>query len=279
VKWRLPSDTTAPPIDYAGRASGWDASKLPNNIGTFATWWNSLGKGVIFDKVQSYYAEWDLDPKDARPIVDSALNLTGREQSMILRCITKEEHRERDQLGQMRVMPSPTTIAGKPTEHSRGSHIEIRADVDFESRTRTFIIYPTRYEELFGDQSILLKRFPDWVSGDFSSSFADLSKASAGMEWMTFDDLAKHLSETVNKGTEIIEVLGMKIPKDQILLWGLGLVVGMQLYFVLYLKRFSTLITEDDPSWNYPWIGLDESKGARSLFWFTVLIAPLAAVT
>ena len=70
----------------------------------------------------------------------------------------------------------------------------------------------------------------------------------------------------------------MKFPAGQITLWGIVILVGVQLYFFLYLKQLWGKLGPADAGWDVPWIGMDTSLWAQVIFFFSIVMVPCIAV-
>jgi hypothetical protein len=75
---------------------------------------------------------------------------------------------------------------------------------------------------------------------------------------------------------EEFEAFGQKIPTDTARRWGVFLILGIQFYFFVHLAEFRT---KHFGNLNAAWIGAYTSFPARSLFFGTVFVAPVAVIT
>jgi hypothetical protein len=126
-------------------------------------------------------------------------------------------------------------------------------------------------------QENIVDQFKNWKVGSFDSSFADLSRATLELEGLEFDDVEKFISAEGAKGTEVFEAFGMKFPANQITSWGIVLLLGVQLYFFVYVKQLYGKLTREDAGWDVPWIGMDTFWLARSIFFLTIVLLPCVA--
>ena len=55
------------------------------------------------------------------------------------------------------------------------------------------------------------------------------------------------------------------------------MLLAVQLYLVLYLKKLSNKLEPDAPGWDAPWIAKDQSRGAQMVVFATFVILPFAA--
>jgi hypothetical protein len=128
------------------------------------------------------------------------------------------------------------------------------------------------------NQQTLANYFSNWKSGSFDSAFPNISKAARDLEELELEDIDKIVSADAAKGREEFEAFGMKFPADKITFWGIVLLLGVQVYFYVYLKQLSGKLAENDAGWDVPWIGMNMSALSRILFFASVLLVPSVAV-
>jgi hypothetical protein len=129
------------------------------------------------------------------------------------------------------------------------------------------------------DQKSLASHFGNWHPGPFGEIFADLAQASGQFGETTLEDFKKHLSDEASKGTEVFEAFGLKFPAGQVTLWGIILLLGIEIYFLAYLRQWAEKLGPDDSGWEVPWIGMDTSKLSQSIFFVTLVPLPVVALT
>jgi hypothetical protein len=97
---------------------------------------------------------------------------------------------------------------------------------------------------------------PPPSSGSFRDTFADLARAAKGRENMDFEPLTPQIYAEAAKGDQAFEAFGMKFTGEQVTRWGIIVLISVQLYLVIYLRRLSNKLRPDDPSWDASDIGL-----------------------
>jgi hypothetical protein len=120
--------------------------------------------------------------------------------------------------------------------------------------------------------------FGNWTQGPFEKSFFDLALATRALKTLELQDIQKLLSENGSRGSEVFEAFGMKFPAGQITLWGALLILGIQLYMLAYLRQFFEKLQTVDESPTTPWIGMDSSRLASSMFFTTIVPLPCLAM-
>jgi hypothetical protein len=118
----------------------------------------------------------------------------------------------------------------------------------------------------------------DWDEGVFRVAFSDLAKATTKTDTLELEDVEKLVADDASRGSEVFEAFGMKFPAAQITLWGIIVLLGVQLYFLVYLKQLSGKLGPADAAWDVPWLGMDTSVLARAILFFTVIVLPISAI-
>jgi hypothetical protein len=126
------------------------------------------------------------------------------------------------------------------------------------------------------DQNLFASLF-HWPHGRYDASFAGLVRASGGLESLQLEDLQKNLATAAAKGPETFEVLGVKLPAEQITTTGILLVLGLQIYLLLHFRQRSTVVPVEDSVWDLPWIAFDQS-GLGEFAFFSSLVLGTAAI-
>jgi len=126
-------------------------------------------------------------------------------------------------------------------------------------------------------QSALNDRFMDLTPGPFEKTFSNLVKATRGREDLDLGLLLNKISEEAAKGPEVFEAFGLKFPAEQVSVWGGVVLMGVQLYLFLYLKKLSNKLEPDAAGWDMPWIAMDQSRWAQLVVLLTFVVLPIAA--
>jgi hypothetical protein len=117
------------------------------------------------------------------------------------------------------------------------------------------------------------------IHAPFDLVFSDLVEASKGRMNENLATLSSDVHSQANKGDEALDAFGVKIPSEQVTRWGLIVLVGVQLYFLMYLKQLSKKLTPNDPAWDVPWMAMDQSRLAKTLLFVSVLCLPIYAAS
>jgi hypothetical protein len=229
--------------------TGLDLSAIPNTLPQFESWWNLLAtsREIYIPFAVACLGEV-LTKNLARQYVflDRARYLIGHEPPVELRLGT----RERGTIPSGYIGDVPGGVAFFP--FTKGQVIDLNQDS--------------------------LGKIFNWHSGRFDHAFYDLHQAALGIESWDFKKIRDQLAEETGKGGDTFEALGMKFPVEQLTICGALLVLSIQLYFLIYLRQLSGKLQANDPGWDVPWMGMDQSRLARAVLFMTVVILPIGAL-
>jgi hypothetical protein len=130
------------------------------------------------------------------------------------------------------------------------------------------------------DESYLKKiLFNDWRSGNFDVAFPELSSVSTGISTLEISDAVRRLESEAAAAEKSISVLGFTVPVPQLSLWGVLILLSLQLYLWLHLHELTTRIEPDAEGWNVAWVGVYRTKAALAVAVVSCLILPAVAST
>lgn len=234
---------------------------FPDTLDYFRLWWNALGRqGFRFSSVQGITLGPTCTTTDSR-----------------VRCEIVEGTRAsaRPDANWLHIQISPVmgragngyALSGYVTDQQRefGLHLNIP------------ILHLTINSV---SQQAILTRLPDAKPGNFATSFPDLYQATNGpLQYLDLVDVQKHLNEDrAASSGEVFEVLGLKIPTEQITGWGPAVILCILLYLYVYLRALKSPLEPSDDAWNVGWFAACESFLPRSIYFVTVWVLPGAAV-
>ncbi len=109
-----------------------------------------------------------------------------------------------------------------------------------------------------------------YLSGakSFEQLFPDLAKVSNNMNSINLNDLDKYLQERAISGDSPINILGLQIKRELIDVWGVFVMICIQLYFSIHYSYFIGK-KSDFREITSPWIGLYRD-------WFSIIIFQLS---
>lgn len=111
----------------------------------------------------------------------------------------------------------------------------------------------------------------------FSDAFPDLTRISKGLGTLTLDGLRGYTERMAEEGGTDVEILGAKLPVDIFVRWGIPLLLIMQVYFWLHVRRYANDAGSFPADARYPWIALYSDTASRWVTRCSLLLAPLAA--
>jgi len=120
--------------------------------------------------------------------------------------------------------------------------------------------------------------FPYAAGGTYELAFTDLFEESRDLEAMPLHEMVSRLKEKQGKGDQNIEVVGLKLPNQEVNRWGILLLLSVQFYFWLRLHELNKKIDATSPGWDVAWIGIYSSLPAIVTMWISAGALPVAAI-
>ena len=117
-----------------------------------------------------------------------------------------------------------------------------------------------------------------WHHGTFSQVFEQLSEITKYYESLppgTIDDV---LASEEKRYGESFEALGIKFPAENTTLWGIIVILTIQVYLWIQLQEFDLRSHRAEAVEEVAWIGLYQSWRARALVFVTTCLLPFLAV-
>lgn len=93
----------------------------------------------------------------------------------------------------------------------------------------------------------------------------------------TLQEAQDHIENQMKIRTESISVLGLNIPSELLLNWGMVVVVTLQLYLLMHLKSYCKLLSST-PTYEVAWIGYYTDALSKTIFIVTALMLPVISV-
>lgn len=231
---------------YREKHQGPELTSFPKSLAEFREWWNSLA-----DK------DWTvLIPYEVEDTGTSIINL----KTNVTKNVRLDSTHAKEFSQTFTAFLEPTCCGISPV-------VSIDQEL-FEFDVGNAL-------EISITQQGFVKVFPDWQSGAFKTSFYDLDAAAHEYETLGFDQVSKLLSDDSPRGSEVFEAFGLKFPAGQITVWGDVLLLGVQLYFLIYLRQLSGKLNADDAGWDVPWIGMNSSALSAVICFFTFAVLPV----
>lgn len=116
----------------------------------------------------------------------------------------------------------------------------------------------------------------DLSLGSFGDASAELAESAAGIEALPIADLRTVLETRLRNTDRTITVVGLEFPVGSLALWGAGLLVLAQLYFLIGFRHLAPKLKHDDVS--FPWIAFFDGLLARCAFAALAFITPALVI-
>ncbi|WP_156941330.1 hypothetical protein [Mesorhizobium sp. LNJC405B00] len=111
---------------------------------------------------------------------------------------------------------------------------------------------------------------------DFDQRFPTVASAGKSFLKVNYSTVREMASTLRGLDTGSSEILGIKIPNSFLRGWGATIVVGLQVYFFLYLRQFRQRISDAPAPPNVPWSLLDNGALARAFSIVGYVLFPIA---
>ncbi|MFZ1973006.1 MAG: hypothetical protein WAU89_09185 [Candidatus Acidiferrales bacterium] len=115
-------------------------------------------------------------------------------------------------------------------------------------------------------------------AGTFSDSFRDLEEVSRANGIESLKALEDILSKSEPSDSPVFEAFGIKFPADLATIGGTAVLLGVQLYFLTYLRKLYGTLMDSDPGWDVPWVGMESSGLAVAIVFPTVVLFPVLSL-
>lgn len=253
---------------------------------------SSLALGYLdlsFRSVAAFKNFWDRNAEgknilaikrlESRHLVDSSTNEESTKPK--LRILTPSEIND---VRQRNILIS--SVNGRPMVRvGDGKLFMAYSDHDNHINT-SFVLEPEVTEFPISLQRVLRSQIGqdhEWFLGTFEKSFPELQQASTGLTNLPLKDLLEFFNlkarEERERRSEHIDVFGAKIPGDKLNSYGVVLLVSVQTYLLLNIRRLRAIfrVSGDTPP-AIVWIGGDLDPLNRLFVIVSGVIFPSAVV-
>jgi hypothetical protein len=108
--------------------------------------------------------------------------------------------------------------------------------------------------------------------GKPAETFTELDELTKHYQDLPFEKALAILRAEKSRTSDKVELMGAKIPVNELAKWGIPVLLLVQLYLALSLSEFSQRVLNKDMVPDVPWIALYVQKGADLVTWLTVLL-------
>jgi hypothetical protein len=113
---------------------------------------------------------------------------------------------------------------------------------------------------------------------DFRLVFADLYGYAHFIATDSFAALDRDLGKTEVSDTPVFEAFGIKFPASLATIGGTVVLISLQGYFFICVRKLPHAMRRSDEGWDVPWIGIDSSTSARLVLFLTVSMLPVVSL-
>jgi hypothetical protein len=173
--------------------------------------------------------------------------------------------------------PEPMQPSESPPPPISGANSVYGASLHGFDRTFGEFIFPAAVQPVKLDEHSFLQ-VPAGC-GEFEDCFPSLAKATQNLEAASLGEMQTYLAQQLEKGGDVFEAFGLKVPVEKLTIWGVVIVLAVQLYLCLHLiELHSTIKSSDQGGCDVPWIGMYTSTASRIVFFVSIFVLPLVAV-
>jgi len=227
--------------------------QIPDTVSGFRNWWNGL-RTTCHVYFPTYVDVGDLTRYDSV----TALDLLSSAE------LSKYRHRFIRIDVYLRMFAHPELV-------------DYQSDLDFSLMPRQLRIYASAWTRTDVDIP-LLASYMGTKPGTFDQSFKDLDDVAQAYGIQSFTALEESLSKIEPSDAPVFEAFGIKFPADLATIGGALVLLSVQLYLFVYLRRLYGTLRDDDLGWDVPWIGMDSSSLGKGIFLTTVSIVPVSSL-
>jgi hypothetical protein len=253
----------------------------PKNINEFRTWWNKINDSQLTTFVALFKT-----PIENCKATDSMIYTLGPKpvlQEKPLECSPDNDAGA----GIFTQVPGTISCYSKDVAYTQTSapptcqiwlQYVLKNDLvaGITHRVGANLVVPGEYVHL--KESIFKKRYSDWGEGQFQTAFADLASVPEEFLAISLDSAKARIAEIQPKNEYIVEVLGLKIPAEELAKWGSWLLVAVQLYFWIHLHELNRKLDPSSPGFEVAWIGIYRSWIAAAAVLTSSCILPIGAL-
>src|SRR5262249_32038304 len=117
----------------------------------------------------------------------------------------------------------------------------------------------------------------DWRThrGQFEEAFPELASMPEELRYVPVDQVASRLRDMQPRAEQQVEVVGLKIPTDDLVRWGTVLLLGAQLYLWIHVRELRGRLKKGSMGWHVAWIGIYRSSFAFAAVVVTTSLLPV----
>ncbi len=259
-----------------------NAIKEEQTLKRFIEYWNFLyqaryiylpkigSKAAIYNPKSDRYEIHEIETLDRVETDDYTYSLSlvdVHDEKWIERCLPKRvfgkwyediNKLEEDNLDYV-LCPSPITLVEESYPKSEFPLIMIIAasaeKIEFNSLERI----------------IEISGMTDWKVRPFSLSFRELFEVASSYSDIPLSKINTILEGERNRTGEGVRIFGVHVASSVAREWGAGVIISIQLYFLIHLVSFPISSTTKN---DFPWAGLYNNQLSKVVFFITAILLP-----
>ena len=158
----------------------------------------------------------------------------------------------------------------------------IPGGTELDRRLGFTIVLPVKtYARIpFDGQAALIRHSANgwqWHRGPFKDAFQQLAKVVKDYEALPPQTINEILDSEMQRSGESFEAIGLKVPAEDVVRFGILLIIGVQLYLWVHLYEKATQWHEADEGLEVAWIGVYRSRYAKAMMFLTTCLLPAFA--
>lgn len=118
----------------------------------------------------------------------------------------------------------------------------------------------------------------DWRSGRFEETFPELWQVAQHLDSVELVQLEKYVRGRLNEGQGSVEFLNVKVPYEGIRTFGILILIGIQVAFLIHLRQFFSWANSNEFHQSFPWVGVYDDIASKVMNIVTIAILPVTTV-
>lgn len=141
--------------------------------------------------------------------------------------------------------------------------------------TMPFVVPLSTRANVMTAQALVIEEFFSGTSpGVFERRFPQLASWVGKRRSRTPKILLEDIQQDLDRAAESFDMFGVKIPLSLIAKMGILVLIAIEAYLFLHLRKLSELLAKNDALPEFPWIGIYPDRISKSVFAVAVVIVP-----
>jgi hypothetical protein len=114
--------------------------------------------------------------------------------------------------------------------------------------------------------------------GPFPITFSSLDRVTKNLSALPLADFKYHVAYLAELSKQSLDLFGVKVSAQDIQRWGALLLVGAQIWFLMFFREMARRLSESREMGNASWIALHKSRLSQCIFIMSVTALPLLSL-